>query len=125
MAPGVRAQNFENAGPIVAIATLPGCSQSCFGMPAFSITAAHLAMSLFIASGVAAAHLHAQLAYLLLDIRTRQDLVMARVRTLTTALGVAAGTEMPFQLTTSKSLIPVYSWSARMRIPTSAMPPAP
>src|SRR5262249_11840732 len=30
----------------------------------------------------------------------------------TTALGVAAGTEMPFQLTTSKSLIPV-SWTVR------------
>src|SRR5262249_39756269 len=82
-------------GPIVAIATLPGCSQSCFGMPAFSITAAHLAMSLFmrsvIASGVAAAHLHAQLAYLLLDIRTRQDLVDGPGQDLDNRLGRRSG----------------------------------
>jgi hypothetical protein len=41
--------------------------------------------------------------------RGRTSLI-AWVRTSITGLGVAAGTEMPFQLTTSKSLIPL-SWT--------------
>jgi hypothetical protein len=82
-------------------------------MPAFSITAAHLAISLFmrsvIASGVLPRISMPGLLTFSWILGLGKTSLMARVRTWTTVLGVAAGTEIPFQLTTSKSLIPL-SW---------------
>jgi hypothetical protein len=80
-------------------------------MPAFSITACHLAMSLFmravIASGVLPRiSMPSLLAFSWTSGFGRTSLI-AWVRTRMTAAGVAAGTEIPFQLATSKSLMPL------------------
>src|SRR5215471_4326907 len=82
-----------------------GPAQSRLGMPAFSITADHLAMSLFIraviSSGVLARMSMPRRCDFSCTSGSGSASLMARLIVSMIGCGVAAGTEIPFQLATS------------------------